>query len=66
MNDILSLDILPRIKELLALNPDHSIKFECAWIITNIAVNIKSSPFSCYFLFTSCTVRRLAQKNKRT
>ncbi|KAG1055104.1 hypothetical protein G6F46_000560 [Rhizopus delemar] len=41
VNDILSLDILPRIKELLALNPDHSIKFECAWIITNIAAGTK-------------------------
>ncbi|OBZ84557.1 Importin subunit alpha-3 [Choanephora cucurbitarum] len=37
VNDILLLDILPRIKELLNTNLGNSIKFECAWIVTNIA-----------------------------
>ncbi|KAI8378507.1 armadillo-type protein [Blakeslea trispora] len=37
VNDILKLEILPRIKELLSANLDDSIKFECAWIVTNIA-----------------------------
>ncbi|KAI7904970.1 armadillo-type protein [Cokeromyces recurvatus] len=37
VNDILALDILPRIKELLETHSNNSIKFECAWIITNIA-----------------------------
>lgn len=37
VNDLLSLDILPRIKELMESDFGNSIKFECAWIVTNIA-----------------------------
>ncbi|CEP17813.1 hypothetical protein [Parasitella parasitica] len=37
VNDILALDILPRIKELIESNLGDTIKFECAWIVTNVA-----------------------------
>ncbi|KAI9483595.1 MAG: armadillo-type protein [Benjaminiella poitrasii] len=37
VNDILGLNILPRLKELLEFDASNSIKFECAWIVTNIA-----------------------------
>ncbi|KAI8875457.1 ARM repeat-containing protein [Backusella circina FSU 941] len=37
INDLLELDILARIKELLQTADSNSIKFECAWIVTNIA-----------------------------
>ncbi|CAO3664631.1 unnamed protein product [Rhizopus stolonifer] len=40
--DLLSLDILPRIKELLASNCENVIKFECSWILTNIAAGVGS------------------------
>ncbi|KAI9027515.1 armadillo-type protein [Phycomyces nitens] len=35
--DILKLDVLPRINEMLAWEEASSIQFECAWIVTNIA-----------------------------
>ncbi|KAF1807466.1 armadillo-type protein [Mucor lusitanicus] len=37
VNDILALDILPRIKELIGSDLGDTIKFECAWIVTNVA-----------------------------
>ncbi|RCI03158.1 Importin alpha subunit (Karyopherin alpha subunit) (Serine-rich RNA polymerase I suppressor protein) [Rhizopus stolonifer] len=40
VNDILGLDILPRIKELLEADLGNTIKFECAWIVTNIAAGM--------------------------
>ncbi|KAG2226823.1 hypothetical protein INT45_005788 [Circinella minor] len=37
VDDILSLGVLPRLRELLVLHDQHDIQFEAAWIVTNIA-----------------------------
>ncbi|PHZ08960.1 ARM repeat-containing protein [Rhizopus microsporus ATCC 52813] len=37
VEDILALGVLPRIKELMQSDNGNSLKFECAWIVTNIA-----------------------------
>ncbi|KAI8098666.1 armadillo-type protein [Halteromyces radiatus] len=37
VDDLLELDILPRIKQLLSYHEHSELQFECAWIVTNIA-----------------------------
>ncbi|CAO3587032.1 unnamed protein product [Absidia cylindrospora] len=37
VDDLLSLDVLPRIKQLLLYHDHADLQFECAWIVTNIA-----------------------------
>ncbi|KAI9488800.1 armadillo-type protein [Zychaea mexicana] len=37
VDDILNLDVLPRLRELLVLDDQQGIQFEAAWIVTNIA-----------------------------
>lgn len=38
VEDVLNLDILPRLKELLCTESGRNIKCECLWILINISV----------------------------
>lgn len=38
VDDVLHLDILPRLKELLCTESGRNIKCECLWILINISV----------------------------
>ncbi|OAD78672.1 hypothetical protein PHYBLDRAFT_179641 [Phycomyces blakesleeanus NRRL 1555(-)] len=44
--DILALDILPRINEILTWDEASSIQFECAWIVTNIAAGSSEQTYA--------------------
>ncbi|KAI8971091.1 armadillo-type protein [Pilobolus umbonatus] len=48
VNDIIELDILNRLKEIIATNPDEDIKFECSWIVTNIAAGASYQTTAIY------------------
>ncbi|KAI8334006.1 armadillo-type protein [Chlamydoabsidia padenii] len=37
VDDLLALNVLPRIKQLLSYHEQADLQFECAWIVTNIA-----------------------------